>query len=115
MLSRSRSAAGVRRYSAIRGEHFSRERARIEGFRFAAGLAFNQCGPQCLNLGTALLLAPNEIANIFAVVGVMPSVNLCLDPDVLLVGQGDGFAHGCHGVSPQSTSKVCRTHTIGAV
>ena len=49
----------------MRGEHFLLELACIEGFRFAAGLAFNQR----LGLGATLLSAPDEVANIFAVVG----------------------------------------------
>ncbi len=62
---------------------------------FAAGLAFNQCGADGFKLGAAFLLAPDQIADIFTVVRVIPRVNLGFNPAILFVSQGDGFAYGC--------------------
>ena len=48
-------------------------------------------GADSLDLGTAFLLPPDKIADIFAVVDVVPWVNLRLYPLILLVRQGWRF------------------------
>src|SRR5688572_6157231 len=44
----------------------------------------------------ALLLAADQIADQFAVIGESTGPNLFGNPGVLLVGHGDGLADGCH-------------------
>ena len=80
----------------MRRRHPRLERLQIEGLRCAAVFALDQRCTQRIQLPRALLFAANQIADAFAVVGVMPRLNLGLDPAVLLVGEGDGFAHGGH-------------------
>ena len=77
------SASAVKRFS-------------IKRARFAAGLALKQGSTDGVYLCSALLLATNQVANILAVIGVMASLNLALDPSVLLVRNGDGFSYRCH-------------------
>src|SRR5471030_1473707 len=98
MASRSRSAAGASRYSAMLGQHPLFERIGIEGTRFTAGLTFNERGADRLHFGAAFLLAPDQVADVFTVVGIVPCFDLRLDPTILLVGQRDGLAHGSHNV-----------------
>lgn len=82
----------------MRGRHPPLEGSSIEGAWFPARLAFNQHRANGLSFGATFLLAPDEVADAFAVVGVVPSANLRLNPTVLLVGQSDGLAHGAHDV-----------------
>lgn len=78
----------------MRSPHPLLERLRVKNLRRATFLAFDQGGAHRLQAGDTLLLPANQVADAFAVVGVMPRLNLGLDPAVLLVGEGDGFADG---------------------
>ena len=44
-------------------------------------------------LCTALLLTTDQIKNALAVIGVVPSFNLRLDPAILLITHRNGFTH----------------------
>lgn len=89
------------------GAHFLLERIDIKALRFAAGLALNQRRTDGFYLQTAFLFTPDQIAYVFAVVGVMSGMNLRLDPAVLLVSQGIGFSQGSHGAAFQVGVKRC--------
>jgi hypothetical protein len=82
------------------------EGAGIEGLWLPAGFTFNQRRADGLNVGATFLFASDEIADVFAVVGIVPSVNLRFNPTVLLVGQSDGLAHGSHDVTPKHASII---------
>jgi hypothetical protein len=69
----------------MRAAELSLECDRVEALGFPALFAFDQCRANHLDLGAALLLSPNEVRNVFAVVGVVAAFNLCLDPIILLV------------------------------
>ena len=56
----------------MRDKHPLLECASIEWPWFPAGFAFNQRSSDGLNLGATFLLPPNEVADVFAVVGVVP-------------------------------------------
>lgn len=92
------TSARVRRYSGTHGQHPLLEGSSIEGSWFPAGLTFNQRSANGFNFGATLLFAPDQVADAFAVVGVMSSVNLRFNSGVLLVGQSDGLAHGAQDV-----------------
>ena len=47
-------------------------------------------------LSAALLLTADQITNVLAVIGVVPSFNLRLDPAILLIGHRNGFTHSSH-------------------
>src|SRR5271166_5844771 len=100
MLSRSRSAAGERRYSATRAAEPALEGACVEALRLPAFLTLDQRRADRLDLCTALLLAANEVTNVFAVVGVVAAFDLRLDPVILLVGQRNSLADSRHGEPP---------------
>ena len=85
MLSGSRSAAGESRYSAMRAAELALECACIEALGLPALFTLDQGRANCFDLCTALLLSANEITDIFAIVGVVASFDLRLDPVVLLV------------------------------
>lgn len=44
-------------------------------------------------LSAALLLTTDQIKNALAVIGVVPSFNLRLDPAILLITHRNGFTH----------------------
>lgn len=71
--------------------------------RFSAVLTFGRRERDVLSLGiTCLFPFPSdEAADIFAIIDVIPCINLFLDPVILPVGKGDGFAY-----SPHASSKV---------
>ncbi len=54
-------------------------------------------GTAALGICESLLLASDEVANQFAVVGESTGLHLGADPGVLRIGHGDGLADGCHG------------------
>jgi hypothetical protein len=56
------------------------ECARVEAFWLPALFSFDQRCANHLNLCTALLLSPNEITDVFAIVGVVATFDLRLDP-----------------------------------
>src|ERR1700676_336421 len=97
--SRSRSAAGESRYSAMRAAELALEDARVKTLRLAALLTLDQCCAKRLDLSTALLLSPDKIPDVFAIVRVVATFDLRLDPIVLLVGQRNGLADSCHVAS----------------
>src|SRR5271168_2553752 len=94
--SRSRSAAGDSRYSAMSAAKPTLKRICVEAFGLAALLALNQRSTNTLDLQASLLLTANEVANVLAVVRVVATLDLRLDPVVLLVGLGNSFAYGRH-------------------
>src|SRR5271166_767106 len=100
MPSRSRSAAGESLYSAMRAAKLALERASVETLRLAALFTLDQRSADRLDLYAAFLLSANEITDVFAVVGVVASFNLRLDPIILLVRQRDGLANSRHGKPP---------------
>ena len=69
------------------GKHPLLEGCSIEASRLAAGFSLDQRGADRLDLGAALLLAADQIADALAVVRVVTCVDLCLDPVVLLIGR----------------------------
>src|SRR5574344_2241828 len=81
------------------GTHLLLERSGVEAPWFTTGLALDQRSANGFDFRAAFLLAPDQVADVLAVVGVMTGVDLCLDPAVLLLGQGDGFADGAHGLT----------------
>ena len=87
MLSRSRSAAGESRYSAMRATELALECACVEALWLPALFPLDQRRANHLNLCTALLLSSNEITDVFAIVGVVATFHLRLDPVILLVRQ----------------------------
>ena len=72
--------------------HFLFELAAIKCLSDAAFFAFNQRRADGLDIGLARLVTANQITYVFAVIGEFARCDLCLDPTVLLVGHGDGFA-----------------------
>src|SRR5210317_1908850 len=98
-------ALGASLYSAgcicMFDSHFLLELAVIKWLWPAAFLAFDQRGANCFNIGLTSLVATDQVANIFTVIGELPSGDLRLDPVVLLVGNGDRFARCTHRNSLQ--------------
>jgi hypothetical protein len=78
---------GGSRYSAIRAAELALEGACIEALRLPALFTLDQCCANRFDLGAPPMLSPDEITNVFAIVGVVASFDLRLDPFVLLVGQ----------------------------
>ena len=58
----------------------------VEALWLAALLALNQRSTNGLDLQASLLLTANEVANVLAVVRVVATLDLRLDPVVLLEG-----------------------------
>jgi hypothetical protein len=56
----------------------------IEALWLPALLTVDQGRANHFDLCAALLLSPNEITDVFAIVGVVATFDLCLDPVVLL-------------------------------
>jgi hypothetical protein len=78
------------------GQHPLLECGDIERCRLPAGFAFNQRCTYGLDLSAALLFPLDQVADVFAVVGVVSGVDLSLNPFVLLVRQRNCLAHGSH-------------------
>src|ERR1700722_11512524 len=110
MPSRSRSAAGESRYSAMRAAELALECACIEALRLPALFTLDQRRANHLDLGSALLLPPNEITDVFAIVGVVATFDLRLDPVILLVRQRNGLANGRHGSLDICTNSVTKSY-----
>ena len=53
-----------------------------------------------LDLSTSLLLSPNEITDVFAIVGVLAACDLGLDPVILVVRQRNSLADSSHREPP---------------
>src|ERR1700694_2943664 len=100
MLFRSRSAAGESRYSAMRAAELALECACVEALWLPALFTLDQGRANCFDLCTALLVSPNQISDVFAIVGVVATFDLRLDPIILLVRQRNGLADSCHGGPP---------------
>lgn len=96
--SMSSRAFGERRYSTLRRamlfQHFTLEPRAIERLRCAALFPFNERGTNRLDIGLARLIPTNQIADILAVVRVPTRSDPSLDPAVLLISDGNGFARG---------------------
>jgi len=56
------------------------ERGRTERHGDAAVFTFEQWHANRIDFRSTLLLPPNQIADDFAVIGVVSGINLCLDP-----------------------------------
>lgn len=93
MPSRSRCAFGLSRYSATLGGFALLERSEVERLRLAALLALDQRLTDGLDLEVAFLLAPDQVADRFAVGRIEPGRDLGLDPCVLLLSQRDDLAN----------------------
>jgi len=96
-------------------EHAPLEFASIERSRLSAGFAFNQRSADGLDFAAAFLLAPVQVADSFAVIGVMPGVDLCFDPGILSFGLGNGLGHGSHAaisrIRINCLNLSCNNHT----
>jgi len=90
MLSKSRSAAGESRYSAMRAAELALERACVEALWLAALFSFDQSGANHLDLCAALLLSSYEITDVFAIVGVVATANDCPKVSTGADHQNDG-------------------------
>ena len=97
------------RYSAMRPFHPEFEGLGVERAGGTAGFGLDQRGTDGVDFGRPFLFAADQVADDFAVVGIMAVVDLGLDPGVLLAGNGDGLAHACH-------DRACGDrHTIDAI
>ena len=74
------------------GGHLFFEQVVVERLRFSAFCALDQLPPDRIDLGLAVLVAADRIADIFAVVGEVTAIDPRLDPFVFLLGNGDGLA-----------------------
>jgi len=72
---------------------------------FAALFSHHQGCAYRLHLRTALLFAPDQVSDKFAVVGVIPCIDLRFDPSVLLVGQRTSASKGSGKVLATSKSR----------
>ncbi|MDQ0839739.1 hypothetical protein QFZ54_003591 [Sphingomonas faeni] len=72
------------------------KRSKVERLRLPALFAFDQCLTDALDLKAVFLLAPDEVADCIAVIGVAAGVDLGGDPSILMFGQGYGFTHDRH-------------------
>ena len=73
-------------YSAMCAAEFALESACVEALWSSALFTLDQRRADRFDLGAPFLLAPDEISDAFAVVGVVATFDLRLDPIVLLVG-----------------------------
>ncbi len=78
------------------GSHFLFKLTAIERSRLSAFLALDECGADCFNIGLACLIAADQVADIFAVIGELSGCNLRLYPVVLLIGDCDCFPCCAH-------------------
>ena len=67
MDSRSRSAAGGGRYSAMRGLNPLFEGGSVKAARLAAGFALDQCAADRFDFRAAFLAAPDQVADVLAI------------------------------------------------
>jgi hypothetical protein len=65
----------------MRAAELALECARVEALWLPALFSLDQRCANHLNLCTALLLSPNEITDVFAIVGVVATFDLRLDPE----------------------------------
>src|SRR5208337_4702048 len=111
MPSRSRSAAGESRYSAIYAAELTLEGVCIEALWLSAFFTLDQGRANHSDLRAAFLLSPNKITDVFAVVGVVAAFDLRLDPVILLIRQRNSLADSCHN-EPRTkrTDSVIRSY-----
>src|ERR1700688_748571 len=83
--------------SAMYASEFTLEGVCLEALWLAALFTLDQCRANRFDLCAALLLTPNEITDVFAIVGVVAAFDLRLDPVILLVGQRNRRADSHHG------------------
>ncbi|MGY2737345.1 hypothetical protein ACVWYO_005092 [Sphingomonas sp. UYP23] len=72
------------------------ESGKVERLWLPALLALDQRLTDALDLQAPFLLAPDEVTDRLAVIGVAAGVDLGGDPRILLFGQGNGLANGRH-------------------
>jgi hypothetical protein len=60
----------------MRAAELALELARVETLRLPALFALDQCRANRFDLRTPLLLSPNEITDVFAVIGVAATLDL---------------------------------------
>ena len=78
------------------GDHLFPERLAVERLGLTAGLALDQLAPDCVDSGSACLVAADQVADVLAVVCEIASGDLRLDPLILLNCHGNRFSHGPH-------------------
>src|ERR1700733_2510599 len=83
--------------SAMYASEFTLESVCLEALWLAALFTLDQGRANCFDLCAALLLTPNEITDVFAIVGVVAAFDLRLDPVILLAGQRNGLADSHQG------------------
>lgn len=71
-------------------------------------------GLEGLEFDVLLLIATDRFTDAFAVVGEIASRGLCLDPPILLVGQGDGLSYVSHAISGGCVGVAHHRRTIAA-
>jgi len=81
----------------MRPQHSLFESISIEWPGGTTGFSFSKGCADGFQFSVSLLLSTDQIADIFAVVGVMSRFYLSFDPMVLLVSHGYGFSYGSHG------------------
>src|ERR1700730_10348793 len=96
MPSRSRSAAGQTRYSAIYAAELTLEGVCIEALWPSAFFPLDQGRANHFDLCAALLFSPNKITDVLAIVGVVTTFDLRLDPVILLIRQRNSLADSRH-------------------
>jgi len=82
----------------------------IEALWPSALFTFDQSRANHFDLRTALLLSPDEITNVFAVVGLVATFDLGLDPVILLIRQRNGLADSRHGSLAIRTNSVTKSY-----
>lgn len=83
------------------------ERGKVEPLGLAALLALDQRLADALDVGPPLLLAPDQIADRLAVIGIEPSADLIGDPRILMLCQGNRLAHARHRSPPYESYYWC--------
>ena len=79
----------------------------------AVVLTFHERSAHHFHLDAGGPIPANQVANACTVIGVVPGLDLRLDPDELLLDQRDGLANGGHGGLPTGLSSVHPTIGIG--
>lgn len=84
------------RYSAMLSNFALLEGREVKTLRFAALLALDEGLADRLYFEATFLFTPDQVADCFAVVGVMAGSYLGGNPRILLFGKGDGLAYNGH-------------------
>ena len=88
--------AGESRYSAIHATEPTLEGVCIEALWLSAFFTLDQGRANLLDLCATLLFSPNKITDVFAIVGVVATFDLRLDPVILLIRQRNSLADSRH-------------------